>query len=59
VETEKNTRVEREVVILGKLSEEIFKVQQLLKSEKDERNLKLKDMKDHVNHEITSQTKYN
>lgn len=35
VETEKTTRVEREAVILGKLGEEVFKMQEGMKAEKD------------------------
>lgn len=59
VETEKTTRVERETFILGKLSDEVFKIQQQMGNQRDERNLKIKELQDHVNHELQSQTKYN
>jgi hypothetical protein len=44
---------------MGKLNESLFLLKEQLKQEKDDRNLKIKELENNTNHELASQRKYN
>jgi hypothetical protein len=44
---------------MGKLNESLFLLKEQLKQEKDDRNLKIKELETNTNHELASQRKFN
>ena len=57
METEKNTRVEREKEILQKISDEAYKISEELEKEKTERVLRVKELSDDTKYELKQQEK--
>ena len=44
---------------MGKINESLFLIKEQLKEERDERNLKLKELQKHTDYELASQRKFN
>ena len=44
---------------MGKLNESLFLLKEQLKQEKDDRNMKIKELETNTNHELASQRKFN
>jgi len=44
---------------MGKLNESLFLLKEQLKQEKDDRNMKIKELENNTNHELASQRKFN
>ena len=44
---------------MGKINESLFLIKEQLKQERDERNLKIKELQNHTDYELNSQRKFN
>lgn len=59
LDKEKEARIKSEKENMGKINESLFVLKEQLKEEKDERNLKIKELQKYTDSELSSQRKFN